>query len=169
MQDRQGTCRQDVEVGRDVLLAFYDLGIARLKADKSGGGGVARASLATLGDSNLIFRLKDRAAREPPSTIRNNITTLVDGMTISALPLDEVVKMAEDTRRSDGRIYKRYPAIQRLGRDGTVSHIRVLSSLKPWDTVGTDAYDLQQQMLRDIATESIRQIKKRHWAEFVHQ
>lgn len=160
--------RQDVEIGRDVLLAFYDLGIARLKADRSGGGGVARASLATLGDSNLIFRLKDRATREPPSTIRNNITTLVDEMTISSLPLDEVVKLAEDTRWSAG-MYKRYPAIQRLGRDGTVSHIRVLSSLKPWDTVGTGAYDLQQQMLRDIATESIRQIKKRHWAEFVDQ
>jgi len=70
-------------------------------------------------------------------------------MTICSLPMDEVVKLAEDDRWAAG-MYKRYPAVQRLGRDGTPDHIRVLSSLKPWDTVGTGAYELQQQMLRDM-------------------
>lgn len=158
--------RNDINLGRDILLAFYELGIAKLKDDRSGGGGVARATLATLGDSALIQRLTERAAREPPSTVQKNITTLIDEMRICALPLADVTTIATDSRWAEG-MYRRYPAIQRLGRDGSNDDIAILESLQPWDSVGTGAYAIQQQTLRDIAANSIREIKRRNWQHFV--
>lgn len=157
--------RHDINLGRDILLAFYELGIAKLKDDRSGGGGVARATLATLGDSALIQRLTERAAREPPSTVQKNITTLIDEMKICALPLDDVTAMATDSRWAEG-MYRRYPAIHRLGRDGSIKEIAVLESLRPWDSVGTGAYTIQQQTLRDITLNSVREIKRRNWQYF---
>jgi len=156
----------DINLGRDILLAFYELGIAKLKDDRSGGGGVARATLATLGDTILIQRLEERAAREPPSTVQKNITTLVDEMRICALPLADVTVIATDSRWAEG-MYRRYPAIQRLGRDGSIDDIAVLEALQPWESVGTGAYTIQQQTLRDISLNSIREIKRRNWQHFV--
>lgn len=157
--------RHDIDLGRDILLAFYDLGIAKLKDDRSGGGGVARSTLATMGDAALIQRLTERATREPPSTAQRNITTLIDEMKICALPFDDVVTIASDSRWAEG-MYRRYPAIQKLGRDGSIDTIAVLESLRPWDSVGTGAYSLQQQILRDMALHSIREIKRRNWQHF---
>jgi hypothetical protein len=64
-------------------------------------------------------------------------------------------------------MYRRYPAIHRLGRDGSIEVIAVLESLRPWDSVGTGAYTIQQQTLRDITRNSIREIKRRNWQHFV--
>lgn len=158
--------RHDINLGRDILLAFYELGIAKLKDDRSGGGGVARATLATLGDSALIQRLTERAEREPPSTVQKNITTLIDEMRICALPLGDVTAIATDSRWAEG-MYRRYPAIERLGREGSIDDIAVLESLRPWNSVGTGAYTIQQQTLRDIAVNSVREIKRRNWQHFV--
>ena len=158
--------RYDIDLGRDILLAFYELGIAKLKDDRSEGGGVARATLATLGDTVLIQRLTERAAREPPSTAQKNITTLIDEMRICALPLADVTAIATDSRWAEG-MYSRYPAIQRLGQDGSIADIAVLEAMRPWDSVGSGAYAIQQQTLRDITLNSIRDIKRRNWQYFV--
>jgi hypothetical protein len=151
----------DRDVGRDAILAFYDLELARSRSEGQASGVKARGVMETLSDAKLMSQLEEKGRREPPGGIRNNILTLLRTMRINTLPLPEVVRLAEDNEwkvsNSD-----RWNAIERLGRDGTAEHIPILTSLPLY---GDGPNDVQRDTFRMVVNEAVAGIRRRHWQD----
>lgn len=156
--------RQGSGMGREFLLTVYDLYLLRLKTQGTSDSRVARKQLERIGDTELMSSLKLRAERETHKTARNNINSLLGEMAICAMPIEQVIEIAQNDVWAAG-MYKRYPAIGRLGREGGTELLPILALLKPWKTVDTGAYDIQQNILKSIARGAARKIRKRHWSE----
>lgn len=156
--------QRDQEVGRQFLLSYYDL--YRWEHKTADGWKLApvREVLTKLDDEKIVASLADRLPQETDLRMRNNITTLREVMQLNGLPVDELAAIAKNTSWKDG-MYRRYPAIEAIGRKGTPESIPLLETLQPWATVDTGAVAGQQQFLKDYAAAAVAAIKRRHWKE----
>ncbi|MES2467112.1 MAG: WG repeat-containing protein [Verrucomicrobiota bacterium] len=147
--------------GRGFLLASYDLYLDSLRKTSSGEG-YSRAELQFLGDAELITSLKTKADAEPPGVPKNNISTLLDAMRVSAMSVEELKVIA--AKHGDRDLDLRLHAIGVISRQGKADLVPFLESLRaaPDDYARSDWNGLRRQ----AAAAAARQIRMRHWQQF---
>lgn len=80
-----------------------------------------RSVLERMHDPKVMASLESIARHEPAEVRRNNVRTLLDEMAINAMPVEELLKLAEDSDWERGSS-KRYAAIAALGSSRACWH-----------------------------------------------
>jgi hypothetical protein len=147
--------------GGEFLLDRYGRYLETLKSPQQRDWGEARSDLELLGDSQLIAALKARAAAEPPGVPKNNLSTLLDTMAVSAMSIEQLKSLAAEGggKHLDLRLH----AIRVIGRRGGSDIIPFLESLRtrPGEFTRPDFNQMWQNYLRA----AIVQIRMRHWQQ----
>jgi len=150
------------ELGRTFLLLQYDLYRLERKTMQAWNMDPVRDTLEQLQSPELVSALKKRVAEETSDTMRNNITTLVTTMEINAESQQNLKAMAANTSWTEGQ-YRRYAAIEALGRKAGPDCIPFLESLRPWDGIDPNPDHIQQRYVKEYAGKAIVAIHQRHW------
>jgi hypothetical protein len=146
--------------GREFLLKTYDLYLDDLKKQGSGREH-SRAELSFLGDAELIGKLKAKAEAESPGGPKNNITTLLDLMLVSAMNVEELKRVAADG--DPKRINERLHAISVMGRRGGRELLPFLQALRDSsDDYPKRSFNDWNDLKRSGASNAIRQILMHH-------
>jgi hypothetical protein len=152
----------DADLGREFLLLQYDLYRLEHKTIDGWNMGPVRDTLERIHDPALVAALKKRFTEEPNDTMRNNISTLVARMEINAQSVENLKDIAADTSWAAGK-YRRYAAIEALGRKTGPDSIPFLESLRPWEGIDPNPDHIQQRYVREYASKAIVTIRQRHW------
>ncbi|MBC7817716.1 MAG: hypothetical protein IAG10_12555 [Planctomycetaceae bacterium] len=123
----------EVPEGLEFLLAQYDLYRLERRMTSRFTMDPVRNALEQLESTPLLTALEQRLKTERDLKMQNNIRTLMDRVRLNQQPLDELQLIAADTDWKAG-MYRRYPAIEQIGRRGGPEMIPFLKSLKPWQS-----------------------------------
>ena len=151
--------------GLEFLLVQYDLYRLERRMTSRYTMDPVREALERLDGKPLLVALEQRLQTERDNTMQNNIRTLMDRVRLNHQPLSELQKLAADTDWKRG-MYRRYEAIEQLGRRGDRDLIPFLKSLEPWQSdAKTEAKRLEDQnnfILPEQVNAAIAAIEKRH-------
>lgn len=152
----------DEDLGREFLLLQYALYRLERKTMHGWNMDPVRDTLEQIHDPQLISALEKCVADETNTTMRNNIRTLIARMEINAESLENLRTMAANTSWVEGR-YRRYAAIEVLGRKAGPDCIPFLESLRLWDGIDPNPNHIQQRYVKEYASKAIVAIRQRHW------
>lgn len=123
----------EVPEGLEFLLTQYDLYRLERRMTSRFTMDPVREALERLDSQQLLVVLEQRLKSERDLTMQNNIRTLSERVRLNQLPVAELQKIAADTNWKKG-MYRRYPAIEQLGRRGDLDMISFLNALEPWQS-----------------------------------
>jgi hypothetical protein len=150
------------DLGREFLLLQYDLYRLERKTMHACSMDPVRATLEQMYDPGLVSALEKRIASETSTTMQSNIRTLIQRMAINAESVENLEKFAANTSWVEGR-YRRYAAIEALGRKAGPDCIPLLESLRPWDGIDRNPDHIQQRYVKEFASRAIAAIRQHHW------
>lgn len=159
--------RLDNDLGRDFLLLQYDLYRLERKTVHAWNMDPVRKTLERLDDAKLVGALEQRVESEPVNTtMRNNITTLIDRMKLCAEPVAKLKAIAANPSWAEGNNNdRRYSAIAMLGQKAGPDCIPFLEALKPWEGIDPNPNSIQQKYVKEFAQEAVVAIRQRCWRQ----
>jgi len=149
------------EAAREFLIDGYKAYLVEITTKHSWDQSV-RDAIEHLTDAKLMERLEALKPKQTDQRAKNNITTLLNVMRISALDTAELLKLAEETDWGRG-MYKRYEAIAALGRKGSMDDVPRLERLQPWANGEGATSGIQQNFVREYRDRAIGSIRRRNW------
>ena len=152
--------RRGEEAGRERLLEAYRKSLARSVAGRILFSS-ARSALADLYDEKLVGQLREMEAKEPNEPAKTDLRTLVEEMEVNALPLEQVLALADDA--DPAKSAQRMRALRVLGQRGTPEMIEGLMHLKLATDMPDDANLSLQRRLVLLRESAITMIRRRHW------
>jgi WD40 repeat protein len=155
----------EVSEGAEFLLMQYDLYRLEFRMVSTRHLAPVWTALERLDDERILQALDARLNEERNPTMQNNIRSLKERMQLNALPLGELMEIAGATDWQSG-MYRRYPAIENLGRRGTADTIPFLESLKPWKADGPERARIEGQnsmILPEVVAKAVGEIRRREW------
>ncbi|MDB5385692.1 MAG: repeat-containing protein [Planctomycetaceae bacterium] len=161
----------DLEVpeGLEFLLTQYDLYRLERRMTHRWTLDPVRDALQTLNQQSLLDALEPRLKVERDFRMQNNIRTLMEQIRLNQSPMDKLQEVATDNNWPKNT-YRRYQAIEEIGRRGNRDQIAFLKELKPWitesdprsrDVEGQNRVTLPEQVNQAISTIEARERRKR--------